>query len=79
MDFSKRRKNVFLLFTSAILFLSILVGCGPSPADLAAVDYTPQRGDDWEVSTPEEQEIDPMLVAELYSTRLKWKASMGCW
>ncbi len=56
----------FFLFTSAFIILSMLVGCGPSPEDLVAVDYTPLQGDDWEVSTPEEQGLDPMLVAKLY-------------
>jgi len=56
---------------SAILVLSILIssgltGCGPSRKGLEAVDYTPLVRDDWEVSTPVEQELDPMLVAELY-------------
>jgi CubicO group peptidase (beta-lactamase class C family) len=49
-----------------ILVLLSLVGCGPSTADLEAVDYTPLPGDDWEVSTPAEQGLDPMLVAEMY-------------
>jgi hypothetical protein len=49
-----------------ICLLLLLVGCGPSPEDLAAVDYTPLAGGDWEISTPEEQGLDPMLVAELY-------------
>ena len=67
----KRRQHSFLLYTSAILILSILipsglVGCGPRAEDLAAVDYTPLPGDDWQVSTPAEQGLDPMLVAELY-------------
>jgi CubicO group peptidase (beta-lactamase class C family) len=30
------------------------------------VDYTPQSGGDWPVSTPEGQGLDPDLVAELY-------------
>ncbi len=38
----------------------------PRPQELEAVEYTPLPGDDWEVSTPEEQGLDPMLVAELY-------------
>ncbi len=54
------------LFTNVIILLCMLVGCGPSAADLEAVDYTPLPGDDWEVSTPAEQGLDPMLVAELY-------------
>jgi len=66
---SKWRQDSFLLLTSVILILLMLVGCGPSgpsTEDLLAVEYTPLRGDDWEVSTPEEQGLDPMLVAELY-------------
>jgi CubicO group peptidase (beta-lactamase class C family) len=69
---AKRRRSPFLAFASAILILSILgsatlAGCGgPSPEELAAVDYTPLVRDDWAVSTPEEQGLDPALVAELY-------------
>jgi CubicO group peptidase (beta-lactamase class C family) len=68
---TKARQHFFPLFTCAILILSILtssglVGCGPSTEDLEAVDYTPLPGDDWKVSTPAEQGLDPMLVAELY-------------
>jgi len=63
---SKWRQHSFILFTSAILILSMLIGCGPSTEDLEAVEYTPLPGDDWKVSTPAEQGLDPMLVAELY-------------
>jgi CubicO group peptidase (beta-lactamase class C family) len=66
---SKGRHHSFLLFASVILVLSMLVGCSPSrPSieDLEAVTYTPLPGDDWKVSTPEEQGLNPMLVAELY-------------
>jgi CubicO group peptidase (beta-lactamase class C family) len=38
----------------------------PATEELEAVDYTPLPGDDWKVSTPAEQGLDPMLVAELY-------------
>jgi len=62
----KRRQHSFLLFTSVSLILSMLVGCGPSIEDLEAVNYTPLPGDDWEISTPAEQGLDSMLVAELY-------------
>jgi CubicO group peptidase (beta-lactamase class C family) len=65
----KRRHHSFLLFASVILVLSMLVGCSPSrPSieDLEAVTYTPLPGDDWKISTPEEQGLNPMLVAELY-------------
>jgi hypothetical protein len=68
---NKRHQGSTLYFTCVILILSILissglVGCGPSTEELAAVDYTPLPGDDWEVSTPAEQGLDPILVAELY-------------
>ncbi|MEJ2013864.1 MAG: hypothetical protein P8X64_16780, partial [Anaerolineales bacterium] len=52
-----------------ILMIGMLVGvtaCGPSAAELASVDYTPTASGDWEVSTPEEQGLDPNLVARLY-------------
>ena len=64
-------RSLFLA-TCVILVLSILgsatlVGCGgPSTEELRAVDYSPLVAGDWQVSTPEEQGLDPMLVAELY-------------
>ena len=70
----KRRHHSFLLFASVILVLSMLVGCSPSrPSieDLEAVTYTPLPGDDWKISTPEEQGLNPMLVAELYYNAAK--------
>jgi CubicO group peptidase (beta-lactamase class C family) len=65
------RKPHFIIVTRLILLLAILLaaglaGCGPSPEELAAVDYTPQSSDRWQVSTPAEQGLDPALVAELY-------------
>ena len=68
---SRGRKRSIPSLTSAILILSILmasglVGCGPSAEEFEAVDYTPVVRDDWKVSTPAEQGLDPMLVAELY-------------
>jgi CubicO group peptidase (beta-lactamase class C family) len=38
----------------------------PRSQDLEAVKYTPLPGDDWKVSTPAEQGLNPKLVAELY-------------
>jgi CubicO group peptidase (beta-lactamase class C family) len=69
---TKGRQRSSLTPTSIALILAMLVsailaGCGgPSVDDLEAVDYTPLVRDDWPVSTPEEQGLDPMLVAELY-------------
>ena len=66
---SERRQRVFLLFAGVVLILPGLAGCGPggpSAEELQTVDYAPLSGDDWEVSTPEEQGLDPRLVAEMY-------------
>ncbi|MEJ2739671.1 MAG: serine hydrolase, partial [Dehalococcoidia bacterium] len=50
-----------------LLILSIAAaGCGPSARVLEAVNYTPLQRDDWKISTPEEQGLDPNLVAKLY-------------
>ena len=67
----------FLLLTSAILILSMLVGCGSSTEDLESVEYTPQSGDDWKVSTPAEQGLEPMLVAELYRNAAELETLYG--
>jgi CubicO group peptidase (beta-lactamase class C family) len=63
--FNLRQYSLLIL---AIVFLVILSlpSCGPSVDDLLAVDYTPLAREDWEVSTPEAQGLDPMLMAELY-------------
>ena len=62
----KGRQLITLSLTGVLLILSMLVGCGPSTEALEAVNYTPLPGDDWKVSTPREQGLDPMLVAEIY-------------
>ncbi len=67
-------QNNQLLIICLILLLAVLVGCSPSNSfgtspsaeELEAVNYTPLPGDDWDVSTPQEQGLDPLLVAELY-------------
>ncbi len=63
---SKGRQHCFILFTSIILILSMQAGCGPRTVDLKVIEYTPLPRDDWEVSTPAEQGLDPKLVARLY-------------
>lgn len=64
-----------LLIASSILILVSLSGCdgtsgseaeSPSAGTLPVVEYHPLPGDDWEVSTPEEQGLDPALIDELY-------------
>jgi len=44
----------------------MLVGCSLAIENLTTLDYTPLHGDDWQVSTPAEQRLDLMLVAEGY-------------
>ena len=63
---AKLIQHSLLLVTCLFFVLSMLTGCSPSTEELQSVDYTPLPGDDWQVSTPEEQGLDPMLVAELY-------------
>ena len=61
-------------FLYVILLFAMLVGCSPSNSfgtgasveELGQVDYKPLPGDDWAVSSPQEQGLDPDLVAELY-------------
>ena len=63
------KKQIFTFFQiiSLIIIVSVLVGCGgPSAEELEAIDYTPVSRDEWPVSTPDEQGLDPKLVAELY-------------
>jgi len=63
----KKHISKFFQIISLIVIASLLVGCGgPSAAELETVDYTPVSRDEWPVSTPEEQGLDPELVAELY-------------
>jgi CubicO group peptidase (beta-lactamase class C family) len=65
------RQYSLLIIIIVLLVLPTLASSGPSIEDLLAVDYTPLPGDDWEVSTPTEQGLDPMLVAELYYNAAK--------
>ncbi|MGB3716289.1 MAG: serine hydrolase [Candidatus Promineifilaceae bacterium] len=55
----------------------MLVGFSPSSEDLKAVKYTQLRGYDWEVSTPAEQGLDPMPVAELYHNAAELESIYG--
>ncbi|UCC76261.1 MAG: serine hydrolase, partial [Anaerolineales bacterium] len=70
---SKRCHRPFFLFAGVILILVMVAACSPRPRmeDLLAVEYAPLLRDDWRVSTPAEQGLDPMLVAELYSNAVK--------
>ena len=77
MSTCKRRQHSFLLFNVLILVLFSIVGCGPSTKNLEAVDYTPLPGEDWQVSTPAEQGLDPMLVSELYRNAAELETLYG--
>jgi CubicO group peptidase (beta-lactamase class C family) len=68
---SRALQRFFLLPTGAVLLLFLLLGCGSCTWKLDSVDSTPLPGEDWEISTPEAQGLDPMLVAKLYSNALK--------
>jgi CubicO group peptidase (beta-lactamase class C family) len=63
-----------------ILILILLAGCDgstPSIEELEAVDYKPLSGEDWQTSTPEEQGLDPMKVAELYHNAAELETLYG--
>jgi CubicO group peptidase (beta-lactamase class C family) len=60
------RQYSLLIIAIVLLVMSALPSYGPSIEDLLAVDYTPLVREDWEVSTPAEQGLDAMLVAEFY-------------
>ena len=66
MNTSKKIQTYIIKITFSILILSIVVACGPSKEELNSVDYTPLVRDDWPVSTPDEQGLDSLHVAELY-------------
>lgn len=59
-------KGTSSLIAGIIMVMLLLAGCDPSSEELAAVNYVPLPGDDWKVSTPSEQGVDPLLVAEIY-------------
>jgi CubicO group peptidase (beta-lactamase class C family) len=71
------RQPSFPQFAGVLLILIILAGCGPSTEELLAVEYAPLPGNDWQVSTPEEQGLDPMLVARLYYNASKLESIYG--
>jgi len=72
---SPHRKGVLLLIPSCMLLALPFAGCGPSAADLAAVNSTPRPEGGWKVSTPQEQALDPELVARLYYDAAKLKTA----
>lgn len=62
----EKRGRSHRLSVGLIGFLLLLAACAPSAAELEAVDYSPLPREDWPLSTPEEQGLDPQLIARLY-------------
>ena len=65
----KMKKIISMKAVRTAMLLTIIlsiVGCSTYSQDLEFVEYTPLPGDDWEVSTPAEQGLNPNLVAKLY-------------
>jgi CubicO group peptidase (beta-lactamase class C family) len=71
------QSRITLLIYIFLVLSILLIGCGPSTAELEAVDYTPLEGDDWLVSTPEEQDLDPLLVARMYAEAAELETIYG--
>jgi len=52
----------------------LLAGCsGPSKEELTSIHYTPLPTQAFEVSTPADQGVDPLCIAELYYHASKLK------
>lgn len=67
---SKLDRRSSLAALLALFTLILFAGCdssSPSMDDLESIDYRPLPGNDWQVSSPEDQGLDPMLVARLYN------------
>lgn len=82
VSMSRRRRHPGHLTTRAILALFVLIAasltaCSPSAEELEAVDYTPRAGGDLKISTPEEQGLDPLLLARLYYEAAKLETLYG--
>jgi CubicO group peptidase (beta-lactamase class C family) len=73
----RRQRRAILALLALILTLVALSGCFPSEEELEAIDYTPLPGDDWDVSTPEAEGLDPMLLAELYYNAAQMETLYG--
>lgn len=62
-----------LVVASSILIVTSLAGCDDTPPTERerSVEYRPLRGDDWVVSTPEEQDLGAALIDDLYENAAK--------
>ena len=61
-----RLAPVLMVLILAVLAPLGLAGCGSSPQVSETIDYAPLDRDDWAISTPQEQGLDPELVTDLY-------------
>ena len=71
------KKAASFIISLIVILSSLLAGCGPSAQALQAIDYSPLPGDGFEVSTPEEQGLDPKLVAELFHNAAELETLYG--
>ncbi|MEJ2447485.1 MAG: serine hydrolase [Anaerolineales bacterium] len=77
---TQNRLHSIILFILSLFIPLGLTACDPSLSEgdqrsvdvegaeefLPGADYAPLAGEDWEISTPEEQGLDPDLVEDLY-------------
>jgi CubicO group peptidase (beta-lactamase class C family) len=66
-----------IVVTAVILAFLATAGCGPGINELKMVEYAPQSGGDFAVSTPQAQGVDPLLVARLYYDAEKMETLYG--
>jgi len=66
-----------IVVTAVILAFLATGGCGPGINELKMVEYAPQSGGDFAVSTPQAQGVDPLLVARLYYDAEKLETLYG--
>jgi hypothetical protein len=75
----KKSPPFILLFGFVFVTLSMLVACGPSAEDLAAIDYAPLPGDDWQISTLMSRVLIRIWRQSFSTTLLNWKPFTACW
>ena len=63
------KKTVFV--AAIMLIILILVGCDSSNEFQDYESFAPLDGDEWEISTPEAEGLDPKLLANLYKNASK--------
>ncbi len=66
-------QSCFCIFISFLFIFVTLLGCEPAKGNLEKIDYTPLPLNDWNVSTPEAQGLDPNDIVKLYYNAEKLK------